>query len=71
MEDIIMAKKLKLKEIEMDTMEILYYERQAARKRAYETKRRKKTAAKKGIVSNKSRRQQNSYNCVLAFRKAI
>ena len=37
-----MAKKLKLKEIEMDTMEILYYERQTARKRAYEAKKRKK-----------------------------
>lgn len=37
-----MAKKLKLEELEMDSIEILYYERQAARKRAYEAKRRKK-----------------------------
>ncbi len=33
-----MAHKLKLKDIGMDTMEILYYERQAARKKAYAAK---------------------------------
>lgn len=32
---------LKLKDIGMDSMEILYYERKAARKKAYISKRRK------------------------------
>ena len=53
MEDIIMAKKLKLKEIEMDTMEILYYERQTARKRAYEAKKRKKYDIKNKTPSDR------------------
>ena len=35
-----MAHKLKLKDIGMDSMEILYYERQAARKKAYAAKKR-------------------------------
>lgn len=38
---------LKLKDIGMDTMEILYYERQAKRKKAYISKRRKKSDKKK------------------------
>ena len=41
-----MAQKLKLKDIGMDTMEILFYERQAKRKKAYISKRRKKTTIK-------------------------
>ena len=37
---------LKLKDIGMDSMEILYYERKAARKKAYISKRRKSTQTK-------------------------
>ncbi len=33
-----MAQKIKLKDIGMDSMEILYYERQAKRKKAYAAK---------------------------------
>lgn len=36
-----MAQKLMLKDIGMDSMEILYYERQAKRKKAYAAKKRK------------------------------
>ncbi len=36
-----MAQKLKLKDIGMDSMEILYYERQAVRKKAYISRKRK------------------------------
>ena len=42
LEDITMAKKLNLREIGMDTMERLYYERQSARKKAYVSKKRKR-----------------------------
>ena len=38
----LMAQKLKLKNIRMDSMEILYYERQAKRKKAYISRKRKK-----------------------------
>lgn len=41
-----MAQKLKLKDIGMDSMEILYYERQAARKKAYKSRTRKKSTIK-------------------------
>ena len=41
-----MAQKLKLKDIEMDTMEILFYERQAKRKKAYAAKKKKSTIKK-------------------------
>lgn len=37
-----MAQKLKLRKLEMDTMERLYYERQNERKRAYAAKKKKK-----------------------------
>jgi hypothetical protein len=37
-----MAQKLKLKDIGMDSMEILYYERQAKRQKAYISRKRKK-----------------------------
>lgn len=37
-----MAQKLKLKDIGMDSMEILYYERQEKRKKAYISRKRKK-----------------------------
>lgn len=42
-----MAQKLKLKDIGMDSMEILYYERQAVRKKAYISRKRKKDTTKK------------------------
>lgn len=41
---------LKLKDIEMDSLEILYYERQAARKKAYAaTQTKEKTVRNKKI----------------------
>ena len=45
-----MAHKLKLKDIGMDSMEILYYERQAARKKAYAAKKRKITKIKESLI---------------------
>lgn len=50
---------LKLKDIGMDSMEILYYERKAARQKAYVAKRRKKSTMKKEIVSKKARNGQD------------
>lgn len=44
-----MAHKLKLKDIGMDSMEILYYERQAKRKKAYISRKRKKSTIKNKI----------------------
>ncbi len=44
-----MAQKLKLKDIGMDSMEILYYERQAKRKKAYISRKRKKSTIKNKI----------------------
>ena len=41
-----MAHKLKLRDLGMDTMERLYYERKEARQKAYATKRRKTTKIK-------------------------
>ena len=37
-----MANKLKLRELGMDTMERLYYERQSERKKAYAAKKKKR-----------------------------
>ncbi len=48
---------LKLKDIEMDSLEILYYERQAARKKAYAAKKRKLTQTKEKTVRNKKIKQ--------------
>lgn len=47
-----MAQKLKLKDIGMDSMEILYYERQAKRKKAYEAKKRKTSKRLHSDTSN-------------------
>lgn len=44
-----MAHKLKLKDIGMDSMEILYYERQAKRKKAYISRKMKKSTIKNKI----------------------
>ena len=54
-----MAHKFKLKDVGMDTMEILYYERQAKRKKAYISKRRKLTQTKEKPTKN-SKIEQNS-----------
>ncbi len=54
---------LKLKDIEMDSLEILYYERQAARKRAYAAKKRKLTQTKEKTARNKKIEQgSNVFN---------
>lgn len=66
-----MAKKLKLKDIEMDSMEILFYERQAKRKKAYIAKRRKKSTMKKEIVSKKFRKKQDFDKFSMVLGKAI
>ncbi len=42
-----MAHKLKLRDLGMDTMERLYYERKEARQKAYAAKKRKKQPRKK------------------------
>lgn len=55
-----MAHKLKLKDIGMDSMEILYYERQIERKKAYIAKRKKKSTTKKEITYKGRRREQDS-----------
>lgn len=54
----LMAQKLKLKDIGMDSMEILYYERQAKRKRAYVAKKRKTTKIKERPDKRIQRKQE-------------
>ena len=54
-----MAHKLKLRDLGMDTMERLYYERKEARQKAYAAKKRKKSTMKKEIVSKKARNGQD------------
>lgn len=54
-----MAQKLKLRELGMDTMERLYYERQNERKLAYAAKKRKKATIKKGASVKKPRIKDN------------
>lgn len=62
-----MAKNLKLKELGMDTMEILYYERKEARKKAYAAKKRKKADIYKVI----SQTEQDSDTFYRAAKKSI
>lgn len=62
---------LKLKDIGMDSMEILYYERQAKRKKAYTAKKRKKSTMKIEIASKKSQKEQDSDNFGMVLKKAI
>lgn len=50
-----MAQKTNYREIGMDTMERLYYERQNERKLAYAAKKRKKTTTKKAASAEKPR----------------
>lgn len=66
-----MAHKLKLRDLGMDTMERLYYERKEARQKAYATKKRKKTATKKETVPKKARKEHNTDTSVMIFEKAI
>lgn len=66
-----MAQKLKLRELGMDTMERLYYERKATRQKAYAAKRRKKSTMKKEIVSKKSRKGQDSDTFDRVLKKAV
>ncbi len=62
---------LKLRELGMDTMERLYYERKEARQRAYTAKRRKKSTIKKEIVSKKPRKEQHSNNFGMILKELI
>lgn len=66
-----MANKLKLRDLDMDTMEILYYERQAKRKRAYAAKRRKKSTIKKELSTQKPCMEEDSDSFSNALRKAM
>lgn len=54
-----MAQKTSYREIGMDTMERLYYERQNERKLAYAAKKRKKATIKKGASTKKTRMKHN------------
>ena len=65
-----MAQKFKLKNIGMDSMEILYYERQAARKKAYSAKQRKITR-KKVKSAKKLLMEKNSDTFSNYLKKAI
>ncbi|MFG6395353.1 MAG: hypothetical protein K1W24_14420 [Lachnospiraceae bacterium] len=62
-----MAQKLKLKDIGMDSVEILYYERQAVRKKAYISRKRKKDTTKNRI----SQMEQASDTFDITLQKAI
>lgn len=65
-----MAQNLKLKDIGMDTLEILYYERQAKRKKAYVAKMMKTTKIKEKPDKRLQRKQETDvFNRPL--RKAI
>lgn len=66
----IMAQKLMLKDIGMDSMEILYYERQAKRKKAYVAKKRKITP-KKGKPVQKPWVKQNTDTFSRILKEAI
>lgn len=55
-----MAQKLKLRELGMNTMERLYYERQNERKLAYAAKKRKKATIKKVASAKKNRMKYNA-----------
>jgi len=66
-----MAHKLKLRDLGMDTMERLYYERKEARQKAYAAKRRKKPATKKETVSKKAREEHNHDTFGMILEKAI
>lgn len=65
-----MAQKIKLKDIGMDSMEILYYERQAKRKKAYAAKRRKTTKIKER-PGKRIQRKQETGTFYTSFKKAI
>ena len=65
-----MAHKLKLKDIGMDTMEILYYERQAARKKAYAAKMIKTNKIKEKS-DKRFRRKQEAGVFNTSFKRAI
>ncbi len=52
-----MAQKLKLRELGMDTMERLYYERKSERQKAYAAKQ-KKARMKKGVSAKRTQREQ-------------
>ncbi len=61
---------LKLKDIGMDSMEILYYERQAARKKAY-TAKMIKTNKIKEKSDKRFRRKQEAGVFNTSFKRAI
>lgn len=62
---------LKLRELGMDTMERLYYERKEIRQKAYVARRRKKSTIKKEKAYKRNRNKQDSDNFDMVLRKAI
>lgn len=62
---------LKLRELGMDAMERLYYERKEVRQRAYAAKRRKNSTIKKEIVSKKPRKEQHPNNFGMILKEVI
>ncbi len=62
---------LKLRELGMDAMERLYYERKEIRQKAYAAKKRKKSTMKKEKAYKRNRKEQDSDNFDMVLRKAI
>ena len=65
-----MAHKLKLRDLGMDTMERLYYERKEARQKAYAAKRRKTTKIKER-PETRLRKKSESDVFNISLKKAI
>ncbi len=55
------------RELGMDTMERLYYERQDYRKKRYEAGKKKKSVVKRGVSAKRQQMEQDSR----AFEKAV
>lgn len=65
-----MAQKLKLRDLDMDTMERLYYERKEARQKAYAAKKRK-LAMKKEMPAKKLQKEYCPDTCGRILKKVI
>lgn len=65
-----MAQKLKLRDLGMDTMERLYYERKETRQKAYAAKQRK-LSMKKGMPAKRFQKEYCPDTCDRILKKAI
>ena len=61
----IMAHKLMLKDIGMDSMKILYYERQAKRKKAYASKKRKSIQKVSSVKKPRTKHNSDAFSRIL------